>query len=99
MEPTTEKKKSRVEQLVDAHPYLTETQASALLIVHYKKTTRDPSCRGPEYLEIQMVNWTDILCRMTEYELRNELAKAAEQFPCSWEELEKSMFESDQEDD
>jgi len=98
MDQTTERK-SRVELLREAHPFLTETQASCMLVAHYKKVTSDPMFRGPEALEVQMVNWTDVLCRMNEHDLRNELARTAEHFPYSWAEMEDRLMNGTEEDD
>ena len=95
----TKEQRSRIEVLRDAHPWLTDPQARGLLICRYKDITRDPSFRGPESLEVQMLSYTDILCRYSEYDVRNELAKAAEHFPCSWEELAENITEALEDDD
>jgi hypothetical protein len=95
MAQTTEDKKSRIQRIKEAHPEARDVQIRAMLIAHYDKVSKDPACRGPEGVQVQLECLTDVLCRMNEHDFRDQVAKAAELWPVSWDELEDIMNQDD----
>lgn len=90
-EVTTERQPSRIDRILEVHPYAREVQVRAMLVAQYDKVSKDPSTRGPDGIGIQMEAYTDVLCRFTEHAFRNELARVGEQWGVSWDELEDIM--------
>lgn len=66
---------SRVQQLTDAHPWLTSTQAHALLAFTYSKFLE--RYKGTDTNQL-MDNWMAINTKAPEELVRNQLAVAAE---------------------
>jgi hypothetical protein len=88
---TTKDKRDRIARIQEAHPDATETQVRAILVAHYAKVSRDPTTRGPDGIQIQMECLVDVLCRMTEHDFKNHLARTAEQFEVTWDEMTDLM--------
>jgi hypothetical protein len=83
--------KDRITRIREAHPFLNATMARGMLLAQYVDFTRSPYYRGPESLQLQMEAYTDMLCRLSEHEVRNRRAFAEEYFPYNWEELEEKI--------
>ena len=86
---------SRIERIKQAHPEARDVWVRGMLVAHYKTASRDPSVRGPEGLQIQLENYSDLLIKMTPQAFLNEVARVSEFFPISWDELESEMTYDD----
>ena len=91
MAPSTKDKRDRIVRIQEVHPYATETQVRAILVTHYEKVSMDPTTGGPDGVQVQMEALVDVVCRMTEHDFKNHLARTAEQFEVSWDEMEDLM--------
>jgi hypothetical protein len=95
MDPTTKDKRDRIGRIQEVHPYATETQVRAILVAHYGKVSRDPTTGGPDGIQVQMEALVDVVCRMNEYDFKNHLARTAEQFEVTWDEMTDLMEDDD----
>jgi hypothetical protein len=88
---TTEDKKNRVERVLEAHPFLRDSEVRLMLCHEYKRLHSDPTIRGPEDFQLRMELFVDVLTRLSEYEVRNKMAVVAEHMAMSWQEAIKEM--------
>jgi hypothetical protein len=86
--------KSNIDRILEVHTDYRDVHARMLLVHKYKVVTRDPSYDGDhDNLQLQLTNYVDVLCRMTEDEFRNELARLEERLELPWNEIEEQLAE------
>ena len=84
-------RKDRASRLMEAQPTLEKHHAHTLLALRYKKIHEDPTFNGDQgNLQLQLEVYTDVVCRMNEHELLNELARVEEFLPKTWDEIKEA---------
>ena len=91
MDQTTEDKKDRIARIREAHPFLRDSEVRLLLCHEYKSLHTDPTIRGPEDIQLRLEVFVDVLCRMSEYDVKNRMAVCQEHMVVSWQEAVDDM--------
>ena len=90
---------NRVERIIEAHPWVPEDTVHCLLVYAYKRVTSDPTVGGSfDAQQTYLENYTDIVCRMTEHDLKNEIAKVSEWFPDGFDLSDLAEDEEDEDE-
>ena len=78
---TTDDKGSRIDRIREHHPFLHPGWVRAMLCHQSKLAVSDPTIGGNnDALQIRLECFVDLMTRMSEHEVRNELAKVQEHF-------------------
>jgi hypothetical protein len=87
----TTESKSRIDRIKEAHPEARDVWIHGMLVAQYDRSCKDPTTRGPDGVQVQLENYTDLLVKMTPQAFLNEVARVSELYTYTWDQIELEM--------